>query len=300
MPRVLEKIPQAPFASLSGSAGWGVPFPEGLKASGVRVLERDLGFETPWGASENWQILEIDGSNTPDGRSRIVLNVFSHGWPVDAIDHSVHRRVGWILQEAGAKKVLADSTCGSLNKFLIPRDFIIPADVIDFSQTAYSLSQGRFRHVLYSKQLFCPDLARTLEKTAQELWPAPGRVLGHGYGIVAAHNWGPRYSSTAEARAYQQLGADAINQSIGAEATVMREIGACFVSASYIVRHQDGIAPHFPADGLDRIHNDLAEVSSRISLLAMARATLSDACGCAQLRMERPPEYAVNAQGRSS
>jgi 5'-methylthioadenosine phosphorylase len=298
MPKLLTEVPRTPFAILSGSAGWGVPFPEGLNVTGVRIMDRNLAFETPWGQTANWQVLEIDGSQTLDGKARLVLNVFSHGWSVDAIDHSDHRRVGWVLQQAGAKKVLADSTCGSLNKFLAPRDFIIPADVIDFSQTAYSLAKGRFRHVMIGRQLFCPDMARIVETTARALWPPPGRVLGHSHDIVAAHNWGPRYSSAAEARAYQHLGADAINQSIGAEATVVREVGACFVSASYIVRHQDSIAPHFSQDDLDQIHHDLAEVSSRISLFSIARVSLSDACGCAALRIERPEEYALNAQGR--
>lgn len=293
-----HEIPRTAFALISGSAGWGVPLPEGVKQTGIRVLERNLSFETPWGPSSNWQVLEMDGTITADGKSRTVLNVFSHGWPLDSIDHSAHRRVGWVLGQAGAKKVLADSTCGSLHKFLVPRDFIIPVDVIDFSQTAYTLADGRFKHVYYSNQLFCPSMAETLEKTAQEFWPAPGRVLGHGFSVVVAHNWGPRYSSGAEARAYQYLGADAINQSIGAEATVMREIGTCFAAASYIVRHQDGIAPAFRADGLDTIHSDLAAVSSRISLLATARTPLTESCGCASLRMARPPDYAINAQGR--
>lgn len=296
----LAKIPRTPFALISGSAGWGVPLPEGVKQAGIRVLDRNLAFDTPWGPSGNWQILEMDRSITADGKSRAVLNVFSHGWPLDSIDHSSPRRVAWVLSQSGAEKVLADSTCGSLNKFLLPRDFIIPCDIIDFSQTAYTLSGGRFKHVYYSNQLFCPDMAATLEATARELWPAPGRVLGHGLGIVAAHNWGPRYSSGAEARAYQLLGADAINQSIGAEANLMREIGTCFVSASYIVRHQDGIAPAIKIEGLDKIHSDLAEVSSQISLLAIARAVRTESCGCARLRRERPADYAINAQGRKS
>jgi 5'-methylthioadenosine phosphorylase len=300
MAKAETRIHRTPFAIISGSAGWGVPFPDGVKLSGVKVLERNLTFETPWGPSANWQVLEIDGVHTPDKRTRTVLNVFSHGWPLDSVDHSAHRRVGWILREAGARKVLSDSTCGSLNKFLQPRDFIIPADVIDLSQTTYPLSEGRFKHLVLSSQLFCPHLAATLERTARELWLAPGRVLGHAFEIVAAHNWGPRFSSAAEARAYQRLGADAINQSIGAEATVMREIGACFVSASYIVRHQDAIAPKFAGDPIDEIHHDLAEISVRISLLAIARAELSNDCGCSALRVERPDDYAINAQGRRS
>jgi 5'-methylthioadenosine phosphorylase len=295
MERAQAAVPRTPFALLSGSAQWGIPFPAGAGEPGVRVLERKLTFETPWGSSANWQLLELDGTMTVDGRSRLVLNVFSHGWPLDEIDHSAHRKVAWILAEAGVRKVLADSTCGSLDRFLVERDFIIPADVIDFTQTAYSLAGGRFRYVLYGNQLFCPSMAETLEAVARELWPAPGRVFGHGFKVVVAHNWGPRYKSTAEGRAFERLGAHAMNQSIGPEATAVREIGACFASASYIVARHVDVAP--PKDDLDKVHSDLAVVASRISLRAVARTQLGAQCGCAGLRKERPEGYAINAQG---
>jgi 5'-methylthioadenosine phosphorylase len=290
-----DKIPEASFALLSGSAGWGVRFPDALDEPGVSVLARGLAFDTPWGVTENWQLIGLDGSLTPDGQPRRFLNVFSHGWPLEAIDRGAHRRVAWVLAQAGVRKILADSTCGSLNKALQPRDFIIPADLIDFSQTEHSLLAGRFRHVCLAEQMFCPALAATLEAAARCRWPAPGRVLGHGKQIVVAHDWGPRFTSRAEARAFQLLGADAINQSICPEANAAREIGACFASASYVVCYEPGVAA--ADDDLDAIHGDLALAASRISLETMARATLSDECGCARLRVARPPGYATFAHG---
>lgn len=287
-------IPKTPWALLSGSAGWGLRFPDDLAEPRVRVLDRWLSFETPWGPSGHWQVLELDGALTADGKPRILLNVFSHGWPNEAVDHSAHRRVAWVLREAGARKILADSTCGSLNKALAPRDFIIARDVLDLSQTQFSVMPGRLRQQAYAHQLFCPALAATLEAAARDSWPAPGRVLGHAHQIVVAHNWGPRFTSRAEARAYQMMGADAVNQSIGPEASAAREIGACFVSASYVVCWEDGIVLP-PPGGIDPIHRDLARVAVAISLAALARAALTDECGCAALRIERPESYAAFA-----
>lgn len=295
----MTAIPRTPFALLSGSAGWGIRFPEDLAEPGVRVLDRWLTFDTPWGPQGHFQVLELDGAITADGRSRTVLNVFSHGWPNDAIDNATHRRVAWVLEQAGVRKVLADSTCGSVNRMLQPADFIVARDVLDFTQTAYSAMPGRLRHQGMASQLFCPGLARTLETTARPLWPSPGRVLGHSHQIVVCHNWGPRFTSRAEARAYQMLGGDAINQSIGPEASAMREIGACFASASYVVCWEDGVVDG-PAIDIDPIHHTLRHVSTRISLLAMARAELTDACGCAALRIVRAPEYASFAPGSPS
>jgi 5'-methylthioadenosine phosphorylase len=284
-------IPQTPFALLSGSAGWGLRFPEDLNEPGVRILERWLSFDTPWGPVGNWQIIEIDGGLTADGRPRRLLNVFSHGWPNEAIDNESHRKVAWVLAQAGVKKVLADSTCGSLNKTLQPRDLVIAHDAIDFSQTEYSLMAGRLRHQALAAQLFCPSMAGTLEQTARGLWPPPGRVFGHGHRLVMAHNWGPRFTSRAEARAFQMLGADAINQSIGPEASAAREIGACFSSSSYVVCWEDGIVARLGFD-IDTIHRDLAPAACRISLHAMARTELAADCGCAALRLERAKSYA--------
>lgn len=292
-----RRIPATPFAILSGSAGWGVAFPEGAGVPGVKVLERGLTFETPWGPCGNWQAIELDGAITADGQGRVVLNVFSHGWLLDAIDRGVHRKVGWILQQAGARKVLADSTCGSTSRFLMEGDFIVPADIIDLTQTVDSLAPGRFSHSYSGAQLFCPSMGAAVEHAARALWPAPGRVYGRDFKVVAAHAWGPRFKSPAEGRAYEILGAHALNQSIGAEATAMREIGACYASASYIVRNHIDVDSSRSDRNLDRLHSELALAASRISLRAIAGTTLSDECGCAALRAARPPGYAINAQG---
>jgi 5'-methylthioadenosine phosphorylase len=188
------------------------------------------------------------------------------------------------------KKVLADSTCGSLNKVLQPRDFIIAHDVIDLSQTQFSGLAGRMNHLCLAKQLFCPALVSTTAGVAREIWPRSSRVYGHASEIVIAHNWGPRFTSAAEARAYRLLGADAVNQSIAPEASAIREIGACFVSASYVVSYEVGVISETWKD-LDSIHEDLAVSAGSISLLSIARAELTDECGCAALRVERSANY---------
>ena len=288
-------IPQIPFALISGSAGWGIRFPDALHEPGVRVLERGLTFDTPWGPTENWQVIECDGSITHDGTTRLVLNVFSHGWPVDRVDHSAHRRVFWVLREAGVQKVLADSTCGSLNRAVQPRDYMIASDTLDLQQTRFSTLPGRFQYLCRGAQLFCPSMGQTLEKEARGLWPAAARVYGLANRLVVAHTWGPRFETPAESRALQLLGADVVNQSIAPEATHAREIGACFISASYVVNYVDGIIPEEWGE-LDTIHHDLGLVAARISLRAIARVELTEMCGCHTYRTARPQGYVEAAQ----
>src|SRR3954447_18231966 len=95
-----DRIPKADFAVVCGSANWGFRFPEDLEADGVTVIRRDLVFPPPWGESSEWKLVELDGRLIVDGRSRLFLTVFSHGWPLDRIDDSSHRRVFWMLQQA--------------------------------------------------------------------------------------------------------------------------------------------------------------------------------------------------------
>src|SRR6185369_2184620 len=53
--KMADRIPETPFALISGNAGWGVRFPDELDQPGIAVVARGLVFETPWGAADNWQ-----------------------------------------------------------------------------------------------------------------------------------------------------------------------------------------------------------------------------------------------------
>src|SRR5262245_40530119 len=194
-----RQTPRVDFAIISGSANWGLRFPEDIREPGVTVLKRDLQFQTPYGPTNDWKLIELDGSITADGQKRRVLTIFSHGWSQEEIDHGASRRVFWVLREVGVTTVLASSTLGSLNKAILEGDFVIANDIIELTQTRFSLLPGHFRHDCSGKQLFCPVCATEVEKAARELWPRELRVYGRGAGLVAAHAWGPRLQSPAEA-----------------------------------------------------------------------------------------------------
>ena len=74
---LMEKIPGATFALISGSASWGIRFPEDLEEPGFHVSRRDIVFDTPWGPSQGWKLIDIDGTATADGQPRRILNLFA-------------------------------------------------------------------------------------------------------------------------------------------------------------------------------------------------------------------------------
>jgi 5'-methylthioadenosine phosphorylase len=286
----MNDIPKTPFALISGTATWGAKFPEDMGEPGIRVVERDLSFETPWGVQDRWQLLEFDGSVTIDGKTRLVLNVFAHGWSLEEVDHGAHRRVFWVLGQAGARKVMADNTTGSLNRAIQPRDYVIVNDCLYLSQTEYSVSPGRFKYANRGMQMFCPSMGKTLKAQADELWPDDARVYGQENNLVLAHTWGPRFETPAETRALQLLGGDVCGQSASPEATNAREIGACYIAGSYIVNYVDGVLPHEWGE-LDKIHTEMKMISGKISLRTMAKIELTDECGCHEYHKSRPSKY---------
>jgi 5'-methylthioadenosine phosphorylase len=291
----MNDIPKTHFTLISGSATWGHKFPEDFGEPGVRLLEESMCFETPWGASENWKIFEMDGSATIDRKSRLVLNVFAHGWEPERINHGAHQKVFWILKQAGVKKILADSTCGSLNRAIQPRDYVIANDCIQPNQTEYSVLPGRFETINRGKQLFCPDMGKTLEGVARDLWPTRGRVYGQATNLTTGFVWGPRWETGSEAASTRLMGCDYINQSITPEATNAREIGACFISGSYVVNYVDGVIPGVWGE-MDSIHKDLGLIAGRISLRTVGNIKLSDECGCQQYHTPRPAKYKTAIQ----
>jgi 5'-methylthioadenosine phosphorylase len=288
----MVSVPQASFAIIGGSASWGLRFPEDIDEPGITVVARDLAFETEWGTSEEWKLIEIDGSRTVDGQPRRVLYVFSHGWPLIKVDHHAHQKTYGVLETAGVQKVLAMSTAGSLNRAIYHGDFVVAADVLELTQTMHSVMPGRLEYNSSGKQIICPAFARIMEHAAREVWPSHSRVHGHSAGLVAGHSWGPRLQTPAEVLAYRSLGADFINHSLAPDATLAREINACFTNCTFITAgFSNYFAPRGQATLTEGMLESLAPAASIAALRAIARIPLETDCGCQDMRIVSPEAY---------
>jgi len=171
-----SEIPKVDLAVITGSPNWGIRFPEDVGMLGVSVIERDINYETEYGLSENWKLIEFDASITPDGVSRRALCLYSHANPREVMDHSCHRRAFVVLQEAGVRHIVSSSSLGAFNKAIDVGDLVINADIIELTQTPYSLLPGRTRFDANGKQLICPVCAGILADVAKKYWPTEFRI----------------------------------------------------------------------------------------------------------------------------
>ncbi|SFQ20618.1 5'-methylthioadenosine phosphorylase [Mesorhizobium sp. NFR06] len=284
-------IPTVELALITGSASWGLAFPEDVPMAGVEVLARDMAFETPYGRTENWKLLAFDGSITSDRQPRRALCMYSHGNPRDEIDHACHRRAFWVLREAGVKRVITCSTVGAVNRAIRSGDLVIAADIIEPTQTPYSLLPGRQKFDASGKQIVCSNCAAILAETACRLWPTEARVHRIEQGLVAGHVYGPRLTTPAEAIMFRTLGADVVNHSIAPEATLSREIGACFTPCAFVTATMNDYLSRdrgtlLKAGVLER----LSQITSRVALGTAAAIPVREPCACHALLTPQPPE----------
>lgn len=250
-----------------------------------------MSFETPFGRTDNWKLLEFDSSITAEGKPKRALCMYSHGNPRDHIDHSCHRRAFWVLMQAGVRQVLSCSTIGAVNKAIKPGDMVVNADIIELTQTPFSLLPGRQSFDCSGKQIVCPRCAAVLVETARRHWPAECRIHGIEQQLVAAHCYGPRLTTPAEALAFRSMGADVLNHSIAPEATLSREISACFVPLAFVTA---GFNDYMDRNRQKLLQEDvlpsLSMTASRVALETAARLPANPECSCQGLKSPQPEE----------
>jgi 5'-methylthioadenosine phosphorylase len=82
---------------------------------------------------------------------------------------------------------------------------------------------------------YCPDLRRLLVETAREL----GIPVRDGGTVVVIQ--GPRFSTRAESRWFQDAGWDMINMTAYPEGYLARELELCYANISMVTDHDVGV-----------------------------------------------------------
>ena len=260
---IRKEIPQAEYAHIGGSGTWGDDFPENVGIEGVKILDSDMEFETPFGTTVPMKLFEIPAEITADHKKHVVLDMPFHGWfGLSPYLDTPSERVFWVLQRAGVKWILADGSGGGINPLLDPGDVIIPDDLIDQTKRVSYLSKFTDK-IVRMRDIVCPDLAAILYNEALKEYP---RVFGRGtYAVDEA----PRFETKAEIQRLYDQHCDICGHTMMPEAALARAIGAHYAAIYIVSNCAEGIDPDWKRPIFD-IYAECAPKFSRIMVRALA------------------------------
>ncbi len=282
LPEPATSIPRVQFGIIGGSGTREIRFPEDLADPRVTVLEDRLTFETPFGRSARFKLLEISGDG-PHVVPKRALYARYHGWQTFGNRFEEQERTFWILNRAGVKRLVAEGTIGSVNSLLDPGDLVVPHDFFDErTNTSKQFQEGK---LVRMRAPLCPELRAHLIFAAEQAgFP---RVFRRG---VYAVTEGPRFETPAEITKLRLLGADVVGQSLCPEAYLARSIGACYASAYMVTNYGEGMIAEWDDAGLwDRYRGNTRRMGEMLLAAAIWMGP-PERCLCAESSQRRPDD----------
>jgi 5'-methylthioadenosine phosphorylase len=190
----------------------------------------EVAVETPYGDPSGSVLLgEIEG--TP------VAFLPRHGPKHHLPPHVINYRANiWALRELGVTRVIGPCAAGSLRKDVKPGDFVVCDQLVDRTagrkDTFYDGPVTT--HVAFADP-YCPELRELVISSAKEQG-----ISVHERGTVVTIQ-GPRFSTRAESKWFQDAGWEVINMTQYPEAYLARELEMCYVNVSLITDYDVGI-----------------------------------------------------------
>ena len=131
------------------------------------------------------------------------------------------------LALAGADRIVAFGSSGSLNRDIAPGMLVIPTDYLSAADIP-SIHDHTVAHVM-------PELSPELSQELHRL--VPGARLGGTY----VQTRGPRFETVAEIAALSRS-ADLVGMTLASEATLARELGIPFAAICTVDNYANGLA----------------------------------------------------------
>jgi 5'-methylthioadenosine phosphorylase len=154
----------------------------------------------------------------------------------------------WALRELGVRRIIGPNASGALRADLALGEFVVCDQFVDRTwgrkDTFY---EGPETTHVSPADPFCPDLRRVLLETAAELG-----IRARDGGTVVVVN-GPRFSTRAESKWFQDAGWDVINMTAYPEGYLARELELCYANISMVTDHDVGVAGTVPVSHEDVI-----------------------------------------------
>jgi 5'-methylthioadenosine phosphorylase len=160
-----------------------------------------------------------------------------HGLEHQFPPHKVNFRANvWALKELGIERIIGPCAAGSLKPEVGPGHFVICDQLVDRTTgRADTFYDGPITTHVGFADPYCPELRSLAVETAR----AEG-ITVHDHGTVVTVQ-GPRFSTRAESRWYQDAGWEVINMTQYPEAFLARELEMCYVNVSLITDYDVGV-----------------------------------------------------------
>ena len=186
--------------------------------------------------------------------SRRVAFLPRHGRRHELPPHRIPYRANvWAMRELGVTRILGPNASGSLRADVELGEFVVCDQFLDRTRGREdTFYDGPETTHVSAADPFCPELRELLVETAREL-EIPVRDGGT---VVVVE--GPRFSTRAESRWFQVLGADVINMTAYPECHLARELELCFANVSMVTDHDVGVEGQPPVS-----HHAVIDVFTR-------------------------------------
>jgi 5'-methylthioadenosine phosphorylase len=192
---------------------------------------REEWVETPYGApSDKVALGEIAGKAV----AFLPRHGKDHRFPPQSINYRANL---WAMKQLGVTRIIGPTACGSLKKEVEPGHMVVADQVVDRTtgrkDTFYDGPVTT--HVSFADP-YCPQLRPIASNALRSIG-----VTTHDTGTVVVIQ-GPRFSTRAESKWFQDAGWEVINMTQYPECYLARELEMCYVNISLITDYDVGLA----------------------------------------------------------
>jgi len=160
-----------------------------------------------------------------------------HGPKHELPPHRIPYRANlWALREVGVRRIIGPCASGALRPDLELGAFLVCDQFVDRTwDRGDTFYDGPETTHISAADPYCPGLRQLLVETAHEL----GIPAQDGGTVVVIQ--GPRFSTRAESRWFQQSGWDVINMTAYPEGMLARELELCYATVAMVTDYDVGI-----------------------------------------------------------
>jgi 5'-methylthioadenosine phosphorylase len=241
---------------------------------------------------ENPEEIEIDTEygkpsdkvslGTISGRS--VAFIPRHGKEHTIPPHKINYRANIAaLDSLGVTRLISITAVGSLRMDFVPGDFAIPNQFINMtSGRADTFYDGPPVTHISTAFPYCPEMRKLAVRVGDY-----DNIKYHENATIIVIN-GPRFSTMAESKLFNSIGADIINMTQYPEIALAREKGMCYSSIAVVTDYDAGIEvdQHIPPVSFEDVGKKFASSIEKVKTMVadLIKETPTErSCDCAHV-----------------